>query len=231
MDLGVDSHKQTLAVVGVDELGRERCQAIFANTRRGHRDLVRFARRHAGATRRFGIEGSGGYGRALALWLIEQGETVVEIPGVLTDRQRRRSPVRGKSDLTDALAIARVLAREPALPALRRDDATYELRLLADYRDQLTKERFRSSNRLHADLVRLRPGYEQRCPNLVAKKHQATARRLLRGDHGVHADIARRRLDALARLDAELVDIDRRITTLLTATGSRLTNLCGVGPS
>jgi transposase len=230
MDFGIDSHKQTLALVGIDERGRDVCHASFANTARGHRELWRFARQHtASGACRFGIEGSGGYGRALAVWLVEQGEHVVEVPGVLTERQRRHSATRGKSDLTDALAIARVVAREEYLPEVRPDDASYELRLLVDYRDQLTRERFRTSNRLHADLVRLRPGYHQHCPNLVAKKHQASARRLLRGDASIHAHLARQRLQALARHDAELADIDKRIAKLLAETGTRLTDICGVG--
>lgn len=215
MDFGIDSHKQTLALVGIDERGREVCHESFANTACGHRELLRFARQQTTSTAcRFGIEGSGGYGRALAVWLVHEGEHVVEVPGALTERQRRHSATRGKSDKSDALAIARIVSREGFLPEIRPDDASYELRLLVDYRDQLTRERFRTSNRLHADLVRLRPGYHQHCPNLVAKKHQASARRLLRGDTSIHAHIARQRLNALARHDAELADIDKRIGKL-----------------
>jgi hypothetical protein len=38
------------------------------------------------------------------------------------------------------------------------------------------------ANRAHADLVNIRTGYEREVPNLRAKRHQAKARSLLRGD-------------------------------------------------
>jgi transposase len=117
--IGIDAHKRTLAVCLVDELGRELAGREFANEPRGHRALLAWTGKLAQGERRFGIEGSGSLGRGLACFLLAQGETVVDVRGSLTERQRRRLCGGGKSDPRDALAIARVTAREELPPARR----------------------------------------------------------------------------------------------------------------
>lgn len=226
---GIDSHKSSLAVCGVDELGRELCSAVFANSPEGHRALLRWASEQ-GSRRRFGVEGTGGFARALARLLLDASEVVVEVPGVLSDRERRRLRTKGKSDPQDALAIARVALREASLEPLTEDTPARELKLLCDYREQLAAERTRVQNRLHADLVVLAPGYERRCPNLVAKRHLETAARILRGCAGVQAELARKRRQRLLRLDGEIAALEQRIESLVEASGSGLPTLVGIGP-
>lgn len=226
---GVDSHKRSLALSAVDEVGRELARAEFANTPDGHRRLIAWALAQPGR-RRFGVEGSGGLGRALAQELLAEGFEVVDVPGALTDRERRRLARKGKSDPQDALAIARVTLRETTLEPLTPDGTARELKLLCDYREQLCSERTRVQNRLHADLVVLAPGYERDCTNLVAKRHLETAARVLRNLGGVQAEIARERLHTLHRLDREINALGKRIETLLGQTASGLTSLVGIGP-
>lgn len=115
--IGIDTHKATLALCGVDELGRELAAITVPNDPRGHVRVQGWAQ-ELGAERRFGIEGSGSFGAALAQALLTAGEHVVEVPATLTDRERRHLRRRGKSDPADALAIARVTLRERALPAV-----------------------------------------------------------------------------------------------------------------
>lgn len=50
---------------------------------------------------------------------VAAGFTVREVPPQLTRRSRTESRRPGKSDPGDALTIARVTAREPALPPVR----------------------------------------------------------------------------------------------------------------
>jgi transposase len=83
----------------------------------------------------------------VAIHLVQAGLVVVEVTPSLTVRERRRLRQRGKADPTDALAIARVTAREHDLPAVRGQDLTEDLRLLVDYREQLLGERTRIANR------------------------------------------------------------------------------------
>lgn len=107
------------------------------------------------------------------------------MPCGFTVRERRRRAGAGKSDPIDALAIARVTAREEELvPARCTDDTTEQLRILSDYRRQLVTERIRLVNRIHADLVIVVPGYKDKVPQLARPTQIRAARRLLHGKAG-----------------------------------------------
>ena len=226
----MDSHKDTLAVSDVDQAGRQQQTQTFANTRHGHRRLLVWLQGQPGVVR-VGIEGAGGYGRAVAMCLVQAGLVVVEVTPSLTVRERRRLRQRGKADPTDALAIARVVAREQG-PATGPPPGTSPmgLRLLVDYREQLLGERTRIANRVHADLVALRPGYQRQLPELRSQRAAGLVRRLLRGQVSVRAELVRRRLDQLDRLDAEIRALKARIGDLVQATGTSLVQVHGVGP-
>lgn len=228
VSIGIDTHKASLAVSVVDELGRQLATRTVGNDPRGHAALLTWIQRQA-APRRVGIEGAGSFGAALAEVLVAAGEAVVEVPAQFTDRERRALLQRGKSDPGDALAIARLTAREPHLPALRRPGVIADLKLLVVARDQLIGERTRLVNQLHADLLVLLPGYGAQLPNLTAARHQATAARLLRRHDSVRAELARGRMRRLRQLTAEAERLEQRIGALLAASGSTLPRLAGVG--
>ena len=148
---------------------------------------------------------------------------------MLTHQERRRR-AKGKSDPVDAVAIARVVAADETLPSARRTTLLVDLKLLVDYHDQLVHARTQLSNRVHADLVIIRPGYEQVVPNLRAKRHVAKARSLLSRDRSVQAELVRRRLGEIVRLEAEIAQADRRIADKLAEADTTLTQIPGVGP-
>jgi len=104
---GVDSHKDTLAACLVDQTGRRPAAAVFPNTPAGHHELATWLDRH-GPVGRVGVEGGANLGAGLARFLADQGVDVREVPCALTVRERRRLRRPGKSDPTDALAIARL---------------------------------------------------------------------------------------------------------------------------
>lgn len=227
--IGIDAHKHSLAVCLVDELGRELAAREFANEPRAHRALHGWVVRQATGERRFGVESTGWVGRGIACFLLAKGETVVDVRGTLTDRQRQRMRGNGKSDPRDALAIARVTLREPQLPPPRADSPARDLKLLCDYRMQLIGERTRIANRLHVDLVSLRPGYERSVPKLDSWPRLDEAERLLGRDRSVQAELARRRIESLRDLDAEIHELERRIAQSVKAIGSGLPQLVGIG--
>ena len=138
--VGVDTHKESLAVCAVDEVGRLVAEETFTNDPAGHADCVVWLE-ELPAPRRVGVEGSAHLGAALSDFLTRHGLDVYEVPAVRTDRERRRTGRPGKSDLGDALAIARVVARDEGLSSARyaRPEAQ-TLRLLTDYRDELGAE-------------------------------------------------------------------------------------------
>lgn len=228
ISIGIDTHKATLAVSAIDAQGRELGAITVGNDRRGHRRLLGWAKAQ-GPERRFGIEGSGSFGAALAQGLLAAGELVCEVPATLTDRERRHLRQRGKSDPADALAIARVALREPGLRRVAPPSLADDLKLLVIARDELMAERTRVANRLHADLLVLAPGYGERIPNLVAARHLTALARLLGRLTSVRAGLARARLAHLRVIDREVAGLEVRLGSLVTASGSSLPRLPGVG--
>ena len=143
----------------IDQAGRPVEYQTFDNTPQGHRKAIGWLQRRNVA--RVGIEGSGSYGRPLAVRLAAQGVDTVEVPPQMTAQARKGQRTRQKTDHTDALAIARITAREDDLPAPRCDEAVDDLRSLVLYRRELVEARTAQINRLHADLTQLRPGYHK----------------------------------------------------------------------
>ena len=224
--IGIDTHKATLAACAVDGLGAPLDERTFPNDPDGHRALAGWARRVApGAI--IGLEGSASYGAGAARFLIAEGEQVREVPPHLSRRERIRTRRAGKSDPGDALAIARVTAREVELPPVRVADRTREIGLLVEAREDAVAEATRVRNRVHADLVVLLPGYQRVAQNLVAACHRRAIARQLRRLDSVQAALALGRLARLRALDAETRELTARIAVLVGA--HPLLALPGVG--
>jgi len=225
--IGVDSHKSSFAAAAVDEVGRELKRREFGNNAKGHRQALKWARA-IGSDSIFGIEGSGRYGAGLARVLLASGEDVREVPPFLSHRERKRTPSKGKSDLSDAVAIARIVARGEGLVPLVGARLHEDLRLLSDHRDQLVHTRTRLANRVHKDLSIMHPGYEQQIPKLTRKKQLAAAEALLGADGSVRARLARERIEDLFHLDARIAAVTKEIAARVTETGTTLTRLTGI---
>ena len=224
--IGIDSHKATLAACAIDALGAPVAERTFPNDPSGHRDLMAWVRRAAPGGL-VGVEGSASYGAAAARSMLAEGIAVREVPPQLSRRERVRTRRAGKSDPGDALAIARVTAREPDLPPVRVVDRTYEIGLLLDAREEAITEATRVRNRLHADLVVLLPGYQGRARNLVAERSLRSIGTRLRGLPGIQAELARARLARLRGLDAQARAHQGRLARLVGA--HPLLGLPGVG--
>ncbi len=227
---GIDTHKDTLAVAVLDDAGRPMVVTELANTEAGFDALERLLTEHA--VTRVGIEGSGNYGRGAAVHLVlTGGSEVVEVPPSLTSRERSGRPGAGKTDPVDAVAIARITAREPSLPPVRLAvGAAADLRALADYRAQLVAERTALANRTHAELHGLLPGYQAQIPRLTAPTFITKATELLAEQTSVRALLTRRRLTRLAELTAEIQEVAGLITAAVAKAGTGLTELYGLGP-
>jgi transposase len=87
---GIDSHKDTLAVAVIDDCGRAVIVRQLPNDPAGFTALAALAAEHR--VQRVGIEGSTNFGWAAAMHSIEAGVTVVEVPPLLTSRERLSRP-------------------------------------------------------------------------------------------------------------------------------------------
>jgi transposase len=234
MIAGIDTHKDTLAVAVVDDAGRLIAGGDIPNTELGFLQLVDMFDTHH--VLRVGIEGSGNFGRAVAVhlvlrWLPDWPVAVVEVPTLMTSRERRGQLGKGKTDPVDALAIARITARERQLPPVRLTvGPAADLRALLDYREDLVRERGGLVNRAHSELVGLRPGYQQQIPILTTRARVRAALELISDDTSVRATLCRRRLERVITIDTETAELKRQITGLVAAADTTLTDLYGVGP-
>lgn len=228
MFAGVDSHKDTLALAVIDDGGRAVLTAQIANQAAGFTELAALAAEHHVV--RLGIEGSTNFGWAAAMHLAEAGVTVVEVPPLMTSRERMSRPGQGKTDPVDAVAIARITAREDDLPAVRpMEGIPADLRVLMDYREQLITERTATANRVHTDLGWLHPGYQHQLPRLTSPTHLRAALALLGAEGGVRAAVTRSRLNRMLAITTELADLRVQITDLVAQTNTSLTTIYGAG--
>ena len=227
--VGFDSHKDSLAGCAIDEVGAPIGHRSFENTVAGHVEASEWVGGlDAG---RVAIEGSGSYGRPLALVLLAAGVEVVDVPPNMTAAGRRGQRSRHKSDPGDALLIARVGAREDDLPRPRPEGPVEDLRAVVFYRREQVISLTREANRLHADLALISPGYKKKVTGkLTRPRALGRVMRLISRDRSVRADIARRRIRTLRELIATIAELDTQIGDLVEATGAVvLTGIYGVG--
>jgi transposase len=105
------------------------------------------------------VEGSNGAGRPLAQRLLADGEQVVDVPAKLAARARLFDTGHNrKTDAHDAHAVAVVAVRTEGLRVLSYDEELEALRMLADRREELTRTRVQTINRVQRLLSELTPG-------------------------------------------------------------------------
>jgi transposase len=136
-----------------------------------------------------------------------------------------------KTDPVDAHSAALAGLHSTGLRVIAADDAAVALRMLAGRRDELGAARSQTISRLHRLLLELLPGGARKFLSA------AQARELLAGVRP--RDIAgktRRRLAAeliteLTQTDKRIKAADAELKALVTAAGSSLLQLHGIGPS
>lgn len=228
--IAVDPHKASNTAAVLDPVTKTVIEsARFANTADGYADLTVFAARWE--VRRWAVEGCHGAGRSLAPRLVADGEAVLDVPVKLAARVRVYSRGHGrKTDKYDAVSIGLAALDGTGVLPVARDDALVSLRLLCDRREELAAQRTRAVCRLHRLLAELTPGGMRR--ELSANKAQALLARIRPdGDVAVvRLQIARDHLADIRALDARLKYIAGQIGNLVTASGTTLTSLFGIGP-
>jgi transposase len=224
--VGLDVHKQSLTAVAVDELGR--VLAEHAGPVDGQ--VVAWAC-SLGEERLWAVEDCRHVTRRLERSLLDQGERLVRVPPRLTAPQRRGGRARGKSDVIDALAVARAALQEPGLDGPRAGEETLrELKLLVDHRDDLVAERRRCQQRLRWHLHELDP--ELRVPLGALDRMvwiERLARQLARREQTTQTRIARDLLARCRTLTREITMLDRGLQERTQTLAPRLLQLPGCG--
>jgi transposase len=228
--IGMDPHKRSATIEVVDEQARVLAKGRYGTDKAGYAQMLAAGRKFPG--RVWAVEGCNGIGKHIAHRLVHDGETVLDVSPKLSAQVRVFATGNGrKTDPVDAHSVAMVALRAPGLVRVQVDDDLLVMGMLADRRDELGRARTQTINRLHRILLELfAGGAKQFLSSQQARAMIATIRpRDLVGK-------TRRRL--AVELIVELEDIDKKIkvlkkelTQLVTARGSSLLELNGIGPS
>jgi transposase len=207
---GVDTHKDSHAIVFVSTTGESVVKLTVPASAVGYRQAVEAAQKFEDVI--WGIEGTGSYGRGLAETLVAQGYVVYEVPGSFTKRERRLGSRPGKSDALDARAIADVVLREAGrLPRFQESDQQEAIRLHYDRRDRYVRLRTEATNRLRAAALRL--SLDSLPSNLATEKALKTVETRLRS-MTLSSYTAHALADEIRDACAEIRSLNERITTI-----------------
>ena len=222
--IGVDVHKHSFSAVAVDEVGRQ----LDCLETSDAAELVSWSKR-VGRRRLWALEDCRHVTRRLERTLQRQRQRLVRVPPRLTAPERRRGRVRGKSDLIDALAIARAALREPLLDSPRPQEGRLrELKLLVDHRDDLVDERRRCQQRLRWHLHDLDPSL--RVPLGALDRSiwlDRLGRQLARRQQTVQVRIARELIGRCRGLSRAIADLERELHAQISLAAPRLLELPG----
>ena len=226
--IAVDPHKASWTAAAVGSALAPLATLRTPVSRQGYRQLRRFAAHWPDAV--WAIEGATGLGAPLASWLSGDGIEAVDVPAKLAARVRMLSTGHGrKNDDADAVSVGIAALTAPGLRSAAVEDAIITLRALVEHRDDIVRTRTQTVNRLHVLLTGLLPGGAPR--QLDAE----TAARLLSTVRPRASGPATRRRLA-AELIGEVRHLDRRIAAAstqisdaVTASGTTLTQLRGIG--
>jgi transposase len=241
--VGADVHKHSHTFVAVDETGKKLGQLTVRADSTGHDKAVRWAQAQFGAAGdsgdgcgdgcgagiRWGIEDCRHLSARLEIDLLEAGQHVVRVPPKLMAEQRRTARTRGKSDPIDALAVARAVLREPDLPVAAHDEASRELKLLVDHRDDLVAQRTQVVNRFRWHLHRIDPTVDPAPASLNRAKTRRCMAELLADRSGIDARLARELLTDIETLTARVNTLKTEIAALVAVQAPALLELEGCG--
>ncbi len=216
--IGADTHKHAHTVAAVDAAsGRVLADRTVKAKRRSFDDLLGWAR-GVDAERVWAIEDCRHVSGALERFLLRRGEQVVRVAPKLTAGARRAAREPGKSDVIDAVAIARAALREglDELPIARLAGPELDVRLLVDHRDRLVAQRTALTNDLRWHLHDRWPEFEIPARALTTSRWQdRVAGRLTRDEQTVRVRIARDELRRIRDLTRAIDTLERELATLV----------------
>ena len=146
--VGIDLHKETHTAVMIDCYTQKLGEITFPNRPADFPKLVTKVKKCNTDAKEvvYGLENAYGYGRPLAVWLIDKGYFVKDVNTAISHRQaKHRGAMYRKSDSDDAEAIAlATLNMLDKLPDACPNDAYWSLGQLVHRRDNIMKQRTRS---------------------------------------------------------------------------------------
>jgi transposase len=161
--VGLDLHKDTHTAVIIDCWNEKLDTIVIENKPSDFTKLLNKVNKIASnLIPVFGLEDVHGYGRSLAVFLLEKGQVVKEVNSALSYSERMSYPTTKKSDDWDAYCIAAVLLRIlDKLPDANPQDLYWTIRMMVNRRDAIVKALTTLTNQLHGQLCYHYPSYKK----------------------------------------------------------------------
>ncbi|MFK4476717.1 IS110 family transposase [Bacillus sp. RC206] len=169
-------HRQNYLYVGVD-LHKEQHTAVIINCWQEKLGEIQFENKPSafskfllevetyvcdGIAVVFGLEDVGGYGRALAKYLVDHEQVVKEVNPALSFLERKSQVMIQKNDSWDAECVARILVNKfEQLPNVNPNDLFWSIQQLVSRRNALVKAQSALKNQLHIQLNHHYPSYKK----------------------------------------------------------------------
>jgi transposase len=160
--VGLDLHKDSNTAVIINCWNEKLEEITFENRPYAFPDFLNRVRKHSKSELLpvFGLEDTGGYGRSLVVFLLENKQIVKEVNSALSYSERKSYPITQKSDGWDAFCIANVLlSKLEILPDANPQDSFWTLAQLVARRNGLVKALTAVNNQLHVQLSHSYPSY------------------------------------------------------------------------
>lgn len=226
--VGVDVHKYCHSAVAMDCFGQEKDRLDFSND---HLDNYVLWLRGLGQKEDIivALEDVNGYGFHIVEKLSSVGFAMRYVPAILTERDRKQSIHREKSDYEDAKRVGKVILTKfdetlPAKQSIANEDErsiSANLDFLTAERRILVQDKTILKNQLHAMLHQLYGDhYADEFAKVMGKKAINSYRKKLfsfKSDNPIKVALAKsviRRYDRLSLIEKQLQEIDKTINVI-----------------
>jgi transposase len=228
--IGVDPHKRMHVASVVDPATNHQVAALqIEASLAGYRRVLRWADKFG--ERRWAVENAHGLGCHLAQWLLARGEVVADVPSTATARVRELSRGgRRKNDVIDAAAAASVAALQGEANPVLAEDLTTVLGLLDERRSNVSTQRTRLVNQLHAVFRNLLPGGAPKDLTATIASGLLAGIRPVGPVEAARKQLARDLVVEIRQADQRLKVLTAQIAQTVAATGSHVIEVDGIGP-
>lgn len=169
--VGVDLHKVTHTAVLLDCWNEKLDEITFNNIPSEFIKLEKMVKKYCKKLSKekgiaiepvYGLEDAYGYGRSLALYLLERKFIVKDVNPSLSNLYRRSAPTTKKNDCYDAQGVATILINMlDTLPNAKPLDDYWTLAQLVNRRDNIVTDNTRVKNQLNEQLFHAYPSYRK----------------------------------------------------------------------
>jgi transposase len=227
--IGIDPHKGSHTAFALDASESKLGQVRVRATVRQVEGLLEWADRWP--ERSWAIEGAHGLGYLLAQQLLAAGERVLDVQPKLAARVRLLNTGHvNKNDPNDARSVAIAALRSPDVRTVATEDHAAVMKLWARRHRDLSRTRNRIACRLHAVLCELVPGGFAK-EITAGQATQALAAITPLGATAIaRLELAHELLDELRTVDEQRRATKNRITRIVAASKTSVTDIYGVGP-